>query len=98
MIYGRFGNEITLAREATVADVLKDWGHAKPSKSHKYAEDEKQAAERVGYGMMWWGTDERLYELAYCRAEGGWAEIDDARKAIMGAERYAEAFGMPLAA
>jgi len=100
MIYARFGDEITLLREASLLDVLKDWGHAKWSKSKKYAEDEKIAAERVGYGMMWWAKfqngEERIAELAYCRADDGWKEIDDTRRKIMGEARYAEACGKPV--
>ena len=45
MIYARFGDEITLLREASLLDVLKDWGHAKWSKSKKYAEDGERDAE-----------------------------------------------------
>lgn len=98
MIYGRMGGELVLVREATVEEVLKDWGVKPTAKSAAAQKEIETAKSRVGYGMMWWARwpedgQERLCELAFCRADGGWAEIDDARKAIMGEARHAEASG-----
>lgn len=101
-IYGRGGNEIELIREATMAELLREWSCPEKPRSKKQREDHKLASERIGYGMMWIGKDkedghESIYELAYCKADGGWAEITDARRKIMGEARYAEAAGIPLA-
>lgn len=91
MIYGTFGNKLELVREATVDEVLTNWG----SRSRA---DKTIAKERCGRGMMWWvsgyhtnAAEPRLYNLVYCRADGGWDEIDAARKKIMGEKRYQEA-------
>lgn len=100
-IYGRWGDEITLIKEATVADVLDDWSVRPGDKSKQAKQDRKLAAERVGYGMMWWaqykdGEKRVLVELAYCKADEGWKEIDEVRETLMGEPRYSEAVRKPV--
>lgn len=98
-IYGRGGDELVLLREATVEEVLKDWGIKPNSRKHDDKLEIQKAKDRVGYGMLWWAkytadNAETLCELAYCRADNGFAEIDDTRRALMGAARYTEATGI----
>lgn len=103
-LYGRFGDEIELTREATIDEVLKDWGVKPTAKSRAAQEERTRAKDRCDYGMMWWGrfkngtidTEERIFELAFCRADGGFAEIDDVRRKLMGETRYHEAVGKPI--
>lgn len=90
MIYSRGGEPITLARKATVDEVMTDWGYVRNGRTWRCAgkcgpsapkADLKQATERVGYNCMWWATHEdgtvRLVDAAMCRADGGWGEISD---------------------
>jgi hypothetical protein len=91
-LYDQVGGEVTLEREATFAEVVSEW-------MWRSASAKKAANDRIGYGMLWWGKvdgERRLFDLAYVRADGGWAEIDDARRALMGDARYREASGMPV--
>lgn len=79
-IYGRFGVEVKILRRAVLEDVQK-CDRRKP---------DKQDREALNAGSYWIvdfvGTKERdgkerLYHLAYLRADGGFSEIDDACKA-----------------
>ena len=79
-IYGRFGVEIIIKRRAVLGDVQK-LDNRKP---------DKQDREAIKAGSYWVvdfvGTKDRdgrdrLYHLAYLRADGGIAEIDAACKA-----------------
>jgi len=68
MIYGRFGDEATIKRVAVLADVLKFDGR-KPD-----AQDRKAIADGA-YLLVETAGAERLYHLAYLRADGGTNEI-----------------------
>lgn len=80
-----------MLREATREDI----------KTHERRKWDKQDDQRRGYGMLWiikYADDgrESAADLAFLKADKGWAEIDDARELLMGPERYAEAVGRPV--
>lgn len=87
-IFSRFGSELTLVREATAADV---------KRLDRRAFDE-QDKSRIAYGMLWVckldSGEEMLADAAHLRADDGIAEINRARKSIMGEERYLAATGV----
>lgn len=91
-IVSRWGGDIVLEREATLKDI-------RPL-DHRKAD--KQDAERISYGMLWVGylttspSEKRIFDLAFLRADGGWAEIDDERRRLMGEARYQEACNTPV--
>lgn len=93
MIYGRGGDVVTLVRVATEADIVKC----------ERRKVDKQDKERFGYGMLWMARypeqgpgEEWPVDLAFLKADNGWCEIDDARKALVTPEQYAEWTGTPL--
>jgi len=72
MIYGRFGEECEIVRKATLADVRK-LDNRKPD-----AQD-KEALKNGSYVVIRFPGDvERLYHLAFLRADGGSLEISEA--------------------
>lgn len=88
-IYGRFGVEVRIKRRAVIEDV-KRCDNRKP---------DKQDREAIAAGSYWIvdfvgtkGRDgrDRLYHLAYLRADGGISEIDEACKAAEAAIAKAE--------
>lgn len=79
MIYGRFGNPVTIRRLAILEDV-KLLDKRTPDKA------DRQAIKQGSYVVICENdTHElRLYHLAYLRADGGSLEIADAIKATEG--------------
>ena len=79
MVYGRFGGEIEIVREGTLADVRKLDGR-KPDKQ------DRDAIELGSY-VIWRhagdgpGGQEHLAHVAYLRADDGFKEIVDAMRA-----------------
>jgi hypothetical protein len=72
VIYGRFGDEVTVVRRGTLADV-KALDNRKPDKR------DRDIVELGGYVVVRQDDGvERLYHLAFLRADGGIAEIDTA--------------------
>jgi hypothetical protein len=79
MVYGRMGGTVRLTRMATPADAKLD--NRKPD-----AQDRERC--EIGYLMVGRfvredGTEseDRLFDLAYLRADGGWKEIKEAARA-----------------
>jgi hypothetical protein len=70
MIYGRFGDTVTVERYATIADVKRLDGR-KPDKQ------DRQMIENNAYVIVTSVDDgkERLYAIAFLRADGGLSEI-----------------------
>lgn len=80
MLYGRFGGEIEIVREGTLADVRKLDGR-KPDKQ------DRDAIENGSYVIWRHAGDgpegqEHLAHLAYLRADDGFREIVDAMRAV----------------
>jgi hypothetical protein len=80
MIYGRMGGKIRLVRVGTAKDAALD--HRKPD-----MHDRERA--RIGYLMVGRfvredGTEseDRLFDLAFLRADNGWDEIKQAAIAV----------------
>jgi hypothetical protein len=73
MIYGRFGNIVTIVRRGTLADV-KTFDHRS---ADKY---DRQHVKSKSYVIVKDAEDgrESLYHLAYLRADDGSKEIDQA--------------------
>lgn len=77
MIYGRFGNPVTIVRRAVLADVKK-YENRRPDKADKIG---------LANGAYWIARDndtnrEKLYSLAYLRADDGSREITAAIEAL----------------
>jgi hypothetical protein len=77
MIYGRSGNVVYVSRRAVLEDVLRI-DKRRPDRADKVA---------LAQGSYWIVCDaddgrERLYHLAYLRADGGAAEITAACAAV----------------
>jgi len=79
MIYGRFGQPVRIVRMGTLDDVRKLDGR-RPDKH------DKQNVDAGGYvvcvDLDTPGDGEKLYHLAYLRADGALPEIMDAVRAI----------------
>lgn len=76
MIYGRFGNPLTIVRMGTLDDV-KTLDQRKPDKQ------DRAVVEAGGYVVVREeGGKERLYHQAYMRADGGAREIGEALEAL----------------
>lgn len=75
MIYGRFGNPVTIKRIAVLADVQKFDGR-RPDKH------DKANVESGGYVIVDDDGTERLYHQAYLRADDGAKEISKAIEAV----------------
>jgi len=75
MIYGRFGNPVTIKRRGTLDDVRKLDGR-KPDKQ------DREALALGSYVVVECDGKERLYHLAFLRADGGIREIDAAMEAV----------------
>jgi hypothetical protein len=71
VIYGRFGQEVTIVRYGRTADVRELDGR-KPDKQ------DREAIENRSYVVVLDGGRERLYHLAFLRADGGAGEIYEA--------------------
>jgi hypothetical protein len=72
MIYGRFGNRVTIVRRAVLADV-KNLDNRKPDKQDRDAlKNSSYVVVRDDDGR------EKLYHLAFLRADGGSREITEA--------------------
>lgn len=69
MIYGRFGDPVTILRAGTLEDV-KTLDKRKPDK-----QDQENVANRGYVVIRQDDGKERLYHLAYLRADNGFAEI-----------------------
>ena len=76
MIYGRFGNVVTIERMAVLADVK--------VLDNRRADKHDKAALVAGSYVVVRGTDDklRLYHLAFLRADGGSREITAAIEAV----------------
>lgn len=75
-IYGRFGDTVTIVRRAVLSDVMK-------LDKRRADKTDKKAVDAGSYVVIKQddGT-ERLYHLAYLRADGGAAEITKAIEAL----------------
>jgi hypothetical protein len=72
-IYGRTGNAVTVVRRAVLEDVKRLDGR-KPDKQ------DREALANDCYIIVKSFGKERLYHIAYLRADGGAKEIDEAIK------------------
>lgn len=68
MIYGRFGQPVTIVRIGTLQDVI-DLDNRKPD------QQDKEAVELGSYVVVKDGEKLRLYHQAFLRADGGAKEI-----------------------
>lgn len=76
MIYGRFGDKVTIKRRAVLADVKRLEGR-KPDKQ------DLEAFKNESYVIVLQDDGkERLYHLAYLRADGAFAEIMDTLRGL----------------
>lgn len=80
MIYGRTGNEVKILRRGTLDDVTKLDGR-KPDKQ------DREAIKLDAYFVVECFGQERLYHLAFIRADGGAKEIDDEIERVTGVRR-----------
>jgi hypothetical protein len=81
MIYGRFGDEVTIVRRGTLDDV-RQLDKRKPDQA------DRDNVERGGYVVIRQDNGkEILAHVSYLRADNGWAEISDAIDALEGAQR-----------
>lgn len=75
MIYGRFGQPVTIIRVAILDDVKKLDGR-RPDKQ------DREALKHGSYVVVRDDDKERLYHQAFLRADGGAREIGDAIDAL----------------
>jgi hypothetical protein len=73
MIYGRFGDSLTLVRKAVLADVKALDGRSPDAKDRQNLANGAYVVARAEDNGK-----EYLYHLAYLRADNGLAEIEDA--------------------
>jgi hypothetical protein len=79
MIYGRFGDVVTLVRLGTTDDVRLFNGRAANGEDLRALENNAYVVVRYGDNK-----EEDLAHIAYLRADGGAAEIDAALAAVGG--------------
>lgn len=77
MIYGRFGDELTLVRRGTLADVQNLDGRTPDDRDRQNIEHGVYVVARANDNGK-----EYLYHLAYLRADDGIAEIETALNAL----------------
>lgn len=76
-VYGRFGDIVTIRRLAVLADIEKLDGR-------KPEQRDRDALANGSYVVVDHDGTERLYHLAYLRADGGSLEISEAIRALEG--------------
>lgn len=76
MIYGRFGQALTILRVATEADVRQIEGR-------KLNKTDREALASGSYVVVAEEESERLYHQAFLRADGGSVEITRALEALI---------------
>jgi hypothetical protein len=88
MIYGRFGDEIEIVRVAVLADV-KRLDKRKPDKHDKQrVADGCYIVTRSKSADDPFGGDERLHDICYMRADGGFKEITEAIRRLSAQEAW----------